>query len=372
MMSARFRFCVLSLFLCGSGCAADPVLDAGVEAKLGVATENPKQAPEEGLANPLAGDPLGGANTLYFPEDPLADPKADIVGAEGSYLTHESLWKKKPERILVELEAPPDIPTPDEEFIRRGSEMALARLKARALTEELGRTATVTVAPGPHTIGTILPVRFQVQNPYGVAVELLPSSEGLVLELNWTVERWLPIAGHDRVTRHRYFRLSRWFLLDGGETFEEYADLPLVMDGDPGALWVVRVDARLRCAGALLDEEPLPVHEIEFRASQLVALPTGWEQFQQEPYRQLEELVTAPEEEVDRNLLVCAALLNRSQAYRAIDMLLDRLEEAPHDRRRLSMTQVLQWLTGLDYGSLPEDWLQWRESRKIAAANKQP
>lgn len=334
--------------------------------------EGPQE--EEELASfpedPLAVDQEG-ANSLYYPEDPFTDPNAGIMGP-GSEVTYESLWERDPERILVELDAPPDVPTPDEDFIRRGTEMALARLKARALTEELSRTAKVSIPPGPHNMGAILPVRFEVQNPYGDSVELLPSAEGLVLELDWTVERWLPVAGHDRVVRHRYFKIAQWFLLDGGQTFVEFADLPLQLEGDPGAVWVVSVDARLRCAGARLGDEVLPVHQIDFRASRAVALPRGWEQFQEDPYRELERLVTSDKEEVDRNLLVCAALLNRDQAYRAVDMLLDRLEEAPHDRRRLTMTQVLQWLTDLEIGSLPEDWLRWREARKMAAASESP
>jgi len=335
--------------------------------------ETAEETPVEPIAFPE--DPLAvdqeGANTLYYPEDPFADPNAEIMGP-GSEVTYESLWDRKPERILVELEAPPEIPTPDEDFIRRGSEMALARLKARALTEELSRTAKVSIPKGPHTMGAILPVRFEVQNPYGDRVELLPSVEGLILELDWTVERWLPVTGHDRVVRHRYFKVAQWFVLDGGQTFVEFADLPLVLDGDPGAVWVVTVDARIRCAGATLDEEVLPVHQIDFRASREVVLPRGWQQFQEDPYGELEALVTSPAEEVDRNLLVCAALLNRDQAYRAVDMLLDRLEEAPHARRRLTMTQVLQWLTDLEIGSLPEDWLRWREARKMAAASESP
>lgn len=352
--------------------------------------EGPEQEPEEGepvlfpedplavdplAVDPVDGDPLAvdqeGANTLYYPEDPFADPNAEIMGP-GSELTYESLWERDPERILVELEAPPEVPTPDEGFIRRGSEMALARLKARALTEELSRTAKVSIPKGPHTMGAILPVRFEVQNPYGDRVELLPSVEGLILELDWTVERWLAVTGHDRVIRHRYFKVGQWFVLDGGQTFVEFADLPLILEGDPGAVWVVTVDARIRCAGATLDEEVLPVHQIDFRASREVVLPKGWQQFQEDPYGELERLVTSPAEEVDRNLLVCAALLNRTQAYRAVDMLLDRLEEAPHARRRLSMTQVLQWLTDLDIGSRPEDWLRWREARKMAAASESP
>jgi hypothetical protein len=328
----------------------------------------------EGTMDPVEGapaDPDAGANTLYFPEDPLADPSAEIIGA-GSQVTEEQMFERRPDRILVELDAPPNLPTPDEDFIRRSSEMALARLKARAFAEELGRTAVVSVDEGPHTFGTILPVRFRVQNPYGDTVELLPSAEGLVLELEWTVERWLPIAGHDRVTRHRFFRVAQRLALEGGESFEEFADLPLALEGDPGSLWVVRIDARIRCAGALLGEEVLPVPAIEFQASQVLALPPGWERFAPDPLRELERLIAAPEEEVDRNLLVCAALLRGDERYRAVDLMLDGLEAAPHDRRRLTMTQVLQWMTGLPLGSLPEDWLRWRERRRMAAADEQP
>lgn len=364
---------LLALASCGAPPPPAPTPERGETGPVDF-QEDPLGEFEEPEGEPISPEgvptaPNAGANTLYFPEDPLADPSAELVGAD-SQLTEERLFERRTDRILVELEAPPNLPTPDEDFIRRSSEMALARLKARAFAEELGRTAVVSVDEGPHTFGTILPVRFRVQNPYGDTVELLPSVEGLVLELDWTVERWLPIAGHDRVTRHRFFRVAQRLALGGGESFEEFADLPLALEGDPGSLWVVRIDARIRCAGALLGEEVLPVHAIEFQASQVLALPPGWERFASEPLRELGRLIAAPEEEVDRNLLVCAALLRGDERYRAVSLMLDGLEAAPHDRRRLTMTQVLQWMTGIPLGSLPEDWLLWRERRRMTAADE--
>lgn len=311
-------------------------------------------------------DPDG--DGMVFSGDPFGDTEPEAINRNPNHqITRESLWEGEgPKSRMVELEAAPEA-VYDEEIIQQVSELNLARLRARYLAEVLGDDAKVLVPPGIRTFGEVLPVDFKIRNPLGDPVQLLPAPEGFLLELDWTVERWLPLNGHDRVQRHRYFRLSQGFYLEADQEFYEYAELPLEVEGDQGALWVVQVDARLRCNGAGFEDRLLPVHEIEFQAARFLVLPGGWEQFQDQPLKHLERVLAMPSEQVDRHVLVCVALLEGDDRYRGLEMLLDGLREAPNDRRALSITQSLQWLTGMKLGSLPGDWLRWAEQRKMAA-----
>lgn len=328
------------------------------------AAEELGQDPADSSAANL--DPDG--DGMVFSGDPFGDSEGEAVSTNPNHqITRESLWEGEgPKSRLVELEAAPEVAY-DEEIIQQVSELNLARLRARYLAEVLSDDAKVIVPPGVRTFGEVLPVDFKIRNPLGDPVQLLPAPEGFLLELDWTVERWLPLNGHDRVQRHRYFRLSQGFYLEADQEFYEYAELPLEVEGDQGALWVVEVDARLRCNGAGFENRLLPVHEIEFQGARFLVLPAGWEQFQDRPLEHLERVLAMTSDQVDRHVLVCVALLKGDDRYRGLEMLLDGLREAPNDRRALSITQSLQWLTGMKLGSLPGDWLRWAEQRKMAA-----
>jgi hypothetical protein len=305
---------------------------------------------------------------FIFNEDPLSDADTQIVGSESDDLSKmDHLWKgDRPSSQLLELEAAPE-PNYDEDLIEQSAELALAKLRARMVADELSREAKVLVPPGVRTFGELLPVIFETRNPFGDTVELIPPMTGLLLELDWTVERWLPIGSSDKVKRHRYFRLNQWFMLEADQTFQEYTDIPLQLNGDAGSVWVVEVDARIRCAGAVFGDKQLPVHEIEFAAARFLVLPPGWEKYEKDPLASLERVLSMPSGEVDRHVLVCVALLRGQDRHLGVDALIQGLEDAPNDRRKLTITQALQWLTGVQIGSLPEDWLKWAELRKLSA-----
>ncbi len=306
---------------------------------------------------------------FIFDEDPLSASDTEIVGSKSDELSKmDHLWSgDRPESQLLELEEAPE-PNYDEDLIQQSAELALAKLRARLVADELSREAKVLVPPGVRTFGELLPVVFQTRNPFGDTVELIPPMTGLLLELDWTVQRWLPIGSSDKVKRHRYFRLNQWFLLEADQAFQEYTDLPLELNGDAGSVWVVEVDARIRCAGAVFGEKQLPVHEIEFAAARFLVLPPGWEKYEEDPLGSLERVLAMPSGEVDRHVLVCVALLRGEDRFLGVDALIRGLENAPNDRRKLTITQALQWLTGVQLGSLPEDWLKWAELRRISAA----
>lgn len=330
-------------------------------------TQEPAAPTDPGSVDPdfAAKDPDG--DGMIFSGDPFGDAGKPQAASQNPNhrVTRENLWEGEgPQSRMVELEAAPEVGY-DEEVIQQVSELNLARLRARYLAEVLSDDAKVLVPAGIRTFGEVLPVDFRIRNPLGDPVQLLPAPEGFLLELDWTVERWLPFNGHDRVQRHRYFRLAQGFLLEPDQEFWEYAELPLEVEGDQGALWIVTVDARLRCNGAGYEDRLLPVHEIEFQAARFLVLPEGWEKFQDRPLDHLERVLAMPSDQVDRHVLVCVGLLEGEDRYRGLEMLLDGLRQAPNDRRALTITQSLQWLTGLELGSLPGDWLRWAEQRKM-------
>lgn len=307
---------------------------------------------------------------FFFSEDPMDDPDVEVVGNESDALENsmDSFWSgRRHKSQLLELSEAPEVKY-DEDIIKRSSALNLAKLQARWVAEELSREAKVLVPDGIRTFGELLPIAFQTRNPFGDTVELIPSTTGLLLELDWTVKRWQPIGASDSVQRHRYFRLSQWFLLEADQTFSEYTDIPLELNGNAGSVWVVEVDARIRCAGAIFGEKQLPVHSIEFAAAKFLVLPPGWEQFENNPLESLERVLAVPNAEVDRHVLVCVALLRGDDRQSGVELLLEGLRTAPNDRRKLTVTQALQWLTGLQLGSLPEDWIKWEELRKLSTA----
>ena len=340
--------------------ATDPVAEDGQKPVVETGTEQ----------DPGAESVHESAAEFFFTEDPLEDPDVEVVGNEADALENsmESFRSgKRPKSQLLELTEAPKIDY-NEDLIKQSSMLNLAKLQARRVADELSREAKVIVPDGIRTFGELMPVVFQTRNPFGDVVELIPPSTGLLLELDWTVKRWLPIGASDSVKRHRYFRLSQWFLLESDQTFREYTDIPLELNGNAGSVWVVEVDARIRCAGAVFGEKQLPVHSIEFAAAKFLVLPPGWEQFEDAPLEALQRVLAVPNAEVDRHVLVCVALLRGDDRQRGVELLLDGLRNAPNDRRKLTVTQALQWLTGLELGSLPEDWIKWAEFRKLSTA----
>ncbi len=298
-----------------------------------------------------------------FADDPLAGaPMAIPEGVEYGALQNAD---------MTELAAPPPEPEFNEELIDRSSELGLQVLRARFAAEQLGNASRVILPEGPFHFGEIVPVRFELRNPLGETVTLLPPAAGLVLELTWEVSRWLPIGGHDKIVRHRWYRLADRVTLEADETYATRSEIPLVMDGDHGALWQVRVDARLRCAGVLLGERDLPVHRIDYRSNHLYAFPEGWESLREQPLESLRLALANPRPQADRHVLVATALLSGAQRYEGLEMLVESLRKPVSGTRALTATSALQWLTQLPLGYAPKDWIRWHDERTLASESPQ-
>ncbi|MCX8267069.1 MAG: hypothetical protein OTI37_05600, partial [Planctomycetota bacterium] len=145
------------------------------------------------------------------------------------------------------------------------------------------------------------------------------------------------------------------------ESFEEFTILPLEVEGQQGAIWIVEIDARIRCAGVMQGEKRLPVHQIDYNAVRFLVLPKGWEQFSDKPLEALEQILDISAEEADYHVMVCCALLKSAQRNAGVQLLIDKLRTVTDPHRALSITQALNWLTGQDLGSLPHVWLEWAD-----------
>lgn len=349
-----------------------PWLTAAAMSLIAAACAAPLPEPEPAAAPPAAGaqDPAAPA----APADPAdAKPGAPIVFADDPLA---GAPMAVPDGVdfgaggaggMTELAAPPPEPEFNEDLIDRSSELGLQVLRARFVAEELGRASRVLIPEGPFRFGEIVPIRFELRNPLGETVTLLPPASGLVLELSWEVSRWLPVGGHDKVVRNRWYRLSDRMVLESDETYATRSEIPLVMDGDPGALWQVRVDARLRCAGVLLGERELPVHRVEYRSNKLHAFPAGWESLREDPLHALELALANPRTQADRHVLVATALLTGAERYEGLERLVDSLRKPVSPTRALSAAAALQWLTQLPLGETPEDWIRWHDGRTLAS-----
>ncbi len=354
----RTRLLAAAVLGIAAACASPPP-------EPGPPSDTREQAPAAGVefdADPLASAPLAAAQhpaaagPVIFAEDPFAGVRMAVP--EGTSAPASTR--------LTEIAAPPPEPEFNADLIDKSSALGLAVLRARFLEEELGRATAITVPAGPFRFGEIVPVKFELRNPLGETVELLPPPNGLVLELSWEVERWLPIGGHDRVVRHRWYRLADFIVLQADETYRARSEIPLVMDGDTGALWRVKVDARLRCAGALMGDRELPAHRVEFRSTRLFAFPEGWEHLRKDPLDRLRRSLASADPALDRHVLIATALLTGEDRYRGLDLLLDSLLNPASGARALTATAALQWLTQLPLGDSPADWIRWRAERKIA------
>jgi hypothetical protein len=353
----RSRLLAAAVLGIAAACAAPPPAPEPPSATGELAPAAPVQFDADPLASALlapAPQPAA-AGTVIFAEDPFAGVPMAIPAGNSAL----------PFTSLAEIAAPAPEPEFNADLIDKSSELGLAVLRARFLEEELGRATAITVPEGPFHFGEIVPVKFELRNPLGETVELLPPPNGLVLELSWEVERWLPIGGHDRVVRHRWYRLADFIVLQSDETYRARSEIPLVMEGDVGALWRVRVDARLRCAGALMGDRELPVHKVEFRSTRFFAFPEGWEHLRNDPLERLRRSLASADPALDRHVLIATALLTGEDRYRGLELLLGSLLNPASGARALTATAALQWLTQLPLGDDPADWIRWRAEQKI-------
>ena len=302
---------------------------------------------------------------VVFSEDPFADSQVEIVAKNNVQEIKETdLTSEAEASRLVEID-PAEVDLSVEEEALLQSELRLAALQAKILADELSKLSVVQIDGAIQTMGDNLRVDIISQNPFGDVIELRPPAKGLIFEFNWTIERWGALTGSDKVQRHRVFRYPDWFLLEPGEVFQEFTMLPLDVEGAPGAVWVMEIDARIRCESVSQGEKNLPIHKIDYNSVRFLVLPRGWEQFADSPFESLKQSLELNSEKADFHVMVCTALLPKAERSSAVQMLIDKLRTIEDPHRALSITQALNWLTREELGSLPHVWLEWADQYNL-------
>jgi len=290
--------------------------------------------------------------------NPPATATAGIVGRDGRRVFASGAFLT---------EAPDPLPGPTaEEQLMAEAQRNLKLLRAKFLQEQLSQYSAVVAEPGPHTFGDSVPLHLDIQNQTGQDLAFISPTEGVIIEIDWVVERWLPFGGHDSVRRHQWFRLFQDLSLGAGEAFQLDTSIPLSVKGEQGAAWLLSIDARLRCDGAVLGEEELSMMSFDFHGTTFLAFPAGWQELREEPLEALRRLVQLSDPRGDRHVMVATALLEGEDRQEGLTLLADGLATSPSVRRTATLVSALQWLTRLDIGSDPRDWKRWWAEVKMA------
>ena len=254
----------------------------------------------------------------------------------------------------------------DADLIETQGRLGREVLRARAFELSLGESSRLAVPEGPSTLGDTVAVRIEIFNRLGRPFELFETAQGLTLELDFEIDRWLPQGDHDRVYARRVVRLTESVALEPGAAYDEYVEIPLLEHGDPASLWKVSLSARLRFDGARFGERQIPAHQAILQPGSFLAFPEGWEAYRTDPLDGLRRAAALPNASVDRHLLVCAALLPPAQRSAGIEDLIAALETAPNERRARTIGAALAWLTGAEPSVSASAWRTWLEQGSAA------
>ncbi len=242
--------------------------------------------------------------------------------------------------------------------------LGLRVLRARLLEENLGRSSRLAVPAGPRTFGDTVPVTIRIANPLAFELELEGPEDGLRIELESRRERWFPLGQKEVFSRNFLARVPSGAVLAPGGILEQSFSLALEPPpGDPSSLWVVYLQARLHLDGVRSGGDPLPAHEIRLTPIRMLVFPKGWESLAAEPLASLHRVLATPSPQVERHLLVCAALLPPEKRREGLALLMDALVDNPAPRRSRSITTALAWLTGREPSQSPAAWYAWWEKQ---------
>ncbi|MAW59735.1 MAG: hypothetical protein CMJ94_02745 [Planctomycetes bacterium] len=248
------------------------------------------------------------------------------------------------------------------------TEVGMRILRARLLREQLEGSWRIEQPERPQEFGSALDARLLLPNPFGRPFEMIEPLQGYIVEFDWRIERWLPFAAAE-VLRHRQVAaLDRLLEFQIGEQIESRLPLPLGAPGEASAVWRVRLAATIRVDGIRIDGEELPVSKVRLSPASFLVVPGNWEPLAEDPFGSLERLIAIPNAEVDRHVLVAAAMVPRARRDEAIQFLIDRFDQAPNLRRLDTMMAALRFLTGRDFQENPILWKEWWEDRKMGGS----
>lgn len=245
------------------------------------------------------------------------------------------------------------------------TEVGIQVLRGKVLQEQLSRQWRLDMPRGPHTFGDILEAEVVLNNPFGRGFTVIEPPSGYMIEFSWRVERWMPFASSEVLHRKHVASFDRMLEFAEGEVIRYPVELPVGQKGEQAAVWRLSLTALLRCDGLQMDGEEFPVPTIPIRGQRALVLPGNWQSLAEKPFANLERLISIADPQVDRHLMVCAALLPKSRHGDAIELLVNNLEKAPSVRRTDTMMAALRFLTGRDFGEHVLLWKDWWEEARI-------
>jgi hypothetical protein len=268
--------------------------------------------------------------------------------------------------FLASCMTPPAEPQPSvEDRFDATTEVGMRVLRSRLIREQLESSWRIEQPRVPQEFGSVMDARLILPNPFGRPFELIEPVQGYIIEFDWRIERWMPYVGVE-VLRHRQIAgFDRMLKFDIGEQIESSLPLPLGQAGDSSAVWRVRLAATIRFDGVVIDGEELPVGKVRLAPAVFLVVPGNWEPLAADPFGSLNRLMKLPNAEVDRHVLIAAALVPAERKQEAIDLLVTKLASAPNMRRLDTMMAALRYLTGRDFQENPVLWKQWWEDRKM-------
>lgn len=248
------------------------------------------------------------------------------------------------------------------------TEVGMRVLRSRLIREQLESTWRVEQPRAPQEFGNVMDARLILPNPFGRPFEMIEPLQGFIVEFDWRIERWMPYAAAE-VLRHRQIAaFDRLLSFDIGDQIESSLPLPLGQAGDSSAVWRVRLAATIRIDGVVIDGEELPVGKVRLAPAHFLVVPGNWEPLAADPFGSLARLIKLPNAEVDRHVLISAALLPEDREQEAIDLLVLNLVHAPNMRRLDTMMAALRYLTNRDFQENPVLWKEWWEDRKMGGS----
>ncbi len=261
-----------------------------------------------------------------------------------------------------------DEPIPVAASLDDSTHVGIKVLRGKVLQEQLTEQWRLVVPKGPHTFGDVLAAELVFNNPFGQGFVVIEPPQGFVIEFSWRVERWMPFASSEVLHRKHIASFDRMLDFAEGQVIRYPVELPLGQVNEASAVWRLSLTAKLRCDGLELDGESFPVASIPIRGAKMLALPGNWQSMADTPFANLERLITITDPQVDRHLLVCAALLPRNRRADAIELMVNNLISAPSVRRMDTMMAVLRFITGRDFGENALIWKDWWEEAKIGTS----
>lgn len=248
------------------------------------------------------------------------------------------------------------------------TEVGMRVLRSRLIREQLESSWRIEQPRVPQEFGSVMDARLVLPNPFGRPFEMIEPVQGYIVEFDWRIERWMPYAAAE-VLRHRQIAgLDRMLEFDIGEQIESSLPLPLGQAGDSSAIWRVRLAATIRIDGVVIDGEELPVGKVRLAPAVFLVVPGNWEPLAADPFGSLHRLMKLPNAEVDRHVLIAAALVPPERKQEAIDLLVTKLVDAPNMRRLDTMMAALRYLTGRHFQENPVLWKEWWEDRRMGGS----